>query len=328
MAQSRTKCRSVAVICAATAAAALFAPATIARAEYPERPVQVIIGFPAGGGADIAARAYLAAMHRVSGKSFVLMNKPGAAGNLSINVAAAAKPDGYTLLVGSSSNMVGARFFYKDVQFAALRDFVPLGTFLDGSFVLITRNENPASAPAELLADLKKKGQSKFAFSNQLTLLAGEYVKARGGLGSEKVAYKSAVDAYPDVISGMIDYMVTDGTTASTLVRDKKVKPLAMMSAERHPSMPGVPTMRELGFEDADFSIWWAMYAPAGLDPAIARKLEGWVLAAAKDKEYGELLLKTGNTPVSDDAASVKGRLERETARWRPLVEAAGIQPQ
>ncbi|HEY8581018.1 MAG TPA: tripartite tricarboxylate transporter substrate binding protein [Beijerinckiaceae bacterium] len=319
--------RAVVLACAA-AAATVVAVSAPARADYPERPVQVIIGFPAGGGADIAARAYLAALQRVSGKSFVLLNKPGAAGNLSINLAAAAKPDGHTLLIGSSSNMVGARFFFKDVQFDALRDFVPLGTFLDGSFVLITRNENPASTPAELLAALKKKGQSKFAFSNQLTLLAGEYVKARGELGAEKVAYKSAVDAYPDVISGMIDYMVADGTTASSLVRDGKVKPLAMMSAQRHPSMPGVPTMKELGFEDADFSIWWAMYAPAGTDPAIARKLEAWILAAAKDKDYGDLLLKTGNTPVSEDAASVKGRLERETARWRPLVEAAGVQPQ
>lgn len=304
------------------------APSALAQGAYPTRPIQVIIGFPAGGGADIAARQYLAALERVSGKSFVLINKPGAAGNLSISVAAAAKPDGYTLLIGSSSNMVGAKFFYKNVKFDALRDFVPLGTFLEGSFVLIARNETPAANVSELIAWLKSRPRNRFAFSNQLTLLAGEYVKARGGVSAEKVGYKSATDAYPDIMSGLVEYMVADGTTVSSLVRDKKVRGVALMGAQRHPSLPDVPTMREAGFADADFSIWWAMYAPAGLDPAIAKLLEKWVLAAAKDKEYGAFLLKTGNSPVAGSAESVSGRLAREQAHWRPLVEAAGIEPQ
>lgn len=303
------------------------APAA-AQTDYPNRPVQVLLGFPAGGGADIIGRQFVTALQKVSGKSFIVVNKPGAASNVSITLAKDARPDGYTLVIGSSSAMVGAQFFFKDVKFDALRDFVPLGGFLEGAFVLIARNETPASTPKELFAWLKTQPRNRFGFSNQLTLLAGEYVKSVAGIEAERVGYKSAVEAYPDLMAGSLEYMVTDGTTASGMMRQKRFKGIALMGQERHPAMADVPTMRESGFEDSDFSIWMALWAQKGVDPAITAQLEKWVLAAGKDPEYGEQLRKAGNTPISQTGDEIRARLGREQARWAVLVKAAGVQPE
>ena len=313
---------------AALAVLASCAAPAFAEADYPTRPVQVFLGFPAGGGADIIGRQFVNALQKVSGKSFIVVNKPGNASNLSITLAKNARPDGYTLVIGSSSAMVGAQFFYKDVQFEALRDFVPLGGFLEGSFILVARNETPATTPQELFAWLKSRTGNRFGYSNQLTLLAGEYVKSTAGANAERVGYRTAVEAYPDLITGSLEYMVTDGTTAIGPMQQNKFKAVALMSAQRHPSMPNVPTMREVGFSDSDFSIWMALWAQKDVNPAIAAKLESWVLAAGTDPEYAELLLKAGNMPISQTGQEIRERLDRERARWEVLVKAAGLQPE
>ncbi|MDF2116751.1 tripartite tricarboxylate transporter substrate binding protein [Roseiarcaceae bacterium H3SJ34-1] len=296
--------------------------------DYPTRPIRIIHGYPAGGGADVIARQFVASLQAASGKTFVLENKPGNAGNVAIGLAATAKPDGYTMVIGSSSNMVGARFFYKDVTFDVFRDFVPLASFLEGTFVLVARNETPANSVDDLAKWLKSRPQNRFGFSNQLTQLAGEYYKSKTGVVAEPVAYKAATDAYPDLQNGLLEFMVADGTTSAGPVKNGKFKAIAVMTGERHPAFPGVPTMRELGYEDADFSTWWAMYMPVGVDPQIAATMEKWVLAATKDPALIKFMHESGNAPLHDDAKATRAHIERELGRWPPLVKAAGIQPQ
>ena len=295
---------------------------------YPNRPIHIIHGFPAGGGADILARQFVRRLEAVSGKTFVLDNKPGNAGNLAISLAANAKPDGYTLVIGSSGNMVGARYFYKDVSFDPIKNFVPIGTFTEGGFVLLTGNNTPAHDMKELTAYLKSRDQNKFAYSNQLGLLASEYYKARAGIKATAVAYKSAPEAYPDVQSGMVDFMVADATTSTALIKAGKLRPIAMANMKRFPVFPDLPTMREQGFEDADFSTWWALYAPAGTPQPIIAQLGQWLKEASEDEELEKTLGTIGNVVLVDDGAATLNRLKREIDRWEPLVKAAGITPQ
>ena len=317
------------LVCALLVLAWASVPRAIAEPGYPNRPIRVVHGYPAGGGADVAARQFLASLATASGgKTFVLENRPGNAGNVAIGLAAQAKPDGYTMVIGSSSNMVGARFIYKDVNFDVFRDFEPIASFLDGTFVLLTRNETPAKNVKELAAWLKSRSQNRFAFSNQLTQLAGEYFKSKLGVAAEPVAYKAATEAYPYMQNGLVEFMVADGTTSSGPVKAGRFKAIAVMSSERHPAFPGVPTMRELGYEDADFSTWWAMYMPKGTDPQIIATVEKWILKAVQDPALIKFMHESGNAPLHDDGKGTRAHIERELQRWPPLVKAAGIEPQ
>jgi tripartite-type tricarboxylate transporter receptor subunit TctC len=309
-------------------AVGLTGTAVSAQQAFPTRPIHVLLGFPPGGGADILTRHFVARLQTVSGNTFVLENKPGASGNLAVTLAANAKPDGYTILVGPSSSMVGARFFFKDVAWDALKSFVPLGSLIEGAFVLVVGPNAQAKSLAELTAYLKSRPNNRFAYSNQVGLLAAHYYKAKGGFPAEAVSYKSAPEAFPDLQTGLIEFMVSDGTSSVQPIKDGRIKALAVTTAHRHPAIADVPTMREQGLSDADFSTWWAMFAPAGTEASIAATLSKWVSEAASDEGTAQFLLKSGNAPLNLDPPAITARLKSEAERWAPLVKAAGIEPQ
>jgi tripartite-type tricarboxylate transporter receptor subunit TctC len=301
----------------------------LAQENYPNRPIHVIHGYPAGGGADIVGRQFMRRVEAASGgKTFIIENRPGNNGNLAIAQATRAKPDGYTVVIGSSSNFVGARYFYKEVRFDPLKDFVPLGAFLEGGFVLVTGMNSPAKTVDELTAWLKSRPQNRFAYSNQLGQLAAEYYKGKTGVRAEAVAYKSGPEAYPDLQSGLIEFMIADGTTVTSQIRQGKLRPIAMANSVRFPAFPDLPTMREQGLEEADFSTWWALYAPVGTPPAILGTLRKWVADATQDPTLAKEWESIGNLVLHEDSDAVTARLQREVERWAPLVKAAKIEPQ
>ena len=325
--QSRRAAAAVVLLaCAATGPAA--GPAGAQDGAYPSRPIHVMLGFPPGGGADVLGRHMIARLQATSGKTLVLENKPGAGSNVASTLVARARPDGYTLLMGTSSSLVGSRFFFKDASFDPIRDFIPLGGLLVGTFMLVTGNAAPAQSAAELAQWLKSRPNNRFAHSNQLGLLAGHYFKSKIAVPAEAVSYRSAPEAFPDLANGLVEYMVADGTSAVKPIQDGRVRGIATTTLERHPALPELRTLREQGFEDADFSTWWAMLAPAGTDPAIVATLSRWTKAIFDTDETARFLWTSGNAPLSEDGPTIRARITREIARWDPLVKAAGILPQ
>jgi len=217
-------------------------PRAFAQENYPNRPIHVVHAYPVGGGADIVGRQFMRRVEVASGgKTFVIENRPGNNGNLGISLAARAKPDGYTVVIGSSSNFVGARYFYKEVRFDPLRDFVPLGSFLEGGFVLVTGMNSPAKTVDELTAWLKSRPRNRFAYSNQLGLLAAEYYKGKTGVQAEPVAYKSGPEAYPDLQNGLIEFMIADGTTVTSQIKQGKLRPSQWPIRFASPPSPTCP---------------------------------------------------------------------------------------
>lgn len=303
-------------------------PQAAAQEAFPSRPVRVLLGFPVGGGADILGRHFVARLQAVSGKTFVLENRPGAGGNLATTLASNAKPDGYTILIGPSSSLVGAPFFFKDVAWDPVKSFVPLGSLIEGAFVTIVSGKTPHASLADLTAYLKSRPKNRFAWSNQVGLLASHFYKNRIGFQAEAVAYKSAPDVFPDLDSGLIEFMVADGTSTVQPIKDGRLKALATTTAKRHPALPDVPTMAEQGLADADFSTWWAMYAPAGTEAGVVATLSKWVKEAASDEGTAQFLLRSGNGPLTIDGPAIAARLKSESERWAPLVKAAGIERQ
>lgn len=295
---------------------------------YPDRPIHVLVGYPAGSGADILARYYTQKLQDIAKQPVIVDNKPGATGNIALRAETEAKPDGYTILFAADSNIAGSRFLFKDLPFDTSKDFTPVASFAQITFVMIVSPKSPISSIAELTAHLKSKKENLCGYTNQTAQLATEYYKQIAGVQATLVAYKTAADAMRDVIEGQLDFMVFDGTFAAGQVRQGQLKALAVTTAQRSPTFPGVPTMEEAGVPHYEFSPWWAAYLPANAPQPLVDKLQGWILQIAKMPETAAFLETVGTVPQHDTAKEVDARLKAELPKWEMLVKAAGIEPQ
>ena len=300
----------------------------LAQADYPNRPVQVVIGFPAGSGADILGRYFTQRLEQRAKQGFVVVNRAGATSNIAMNSVAKAAQDGYTLLFVANSNMAGSRFLFKELPFDTLKDFVPIASFAQITFVLVVSPKSPLNSIADLVAHLKKKGDNLYGYTNQTAQLSTELFKQMTGAPAKPLPYKTAPDAMKEITDGSIDFMIMDGTFANGQVNQGTLKALAVTTATRSPSFPGVPTMQEAGLAGFEFAPWWCAYAPTGTPQPIIDKLEGWFHEIAKLPETAEFLKNNGAIVNDDSGKAADARLKAELPKWGPLVKAAGIEPQ
>ena len=311
---------------AATAAGALIRPAS-AQEAYPNRPIHVVIGFAAGSGADILCRFYTNKLSELSGQTVVIDNKPGAVGVIAGNVVAKSKPDGYTILWCGNSIMVGGQYLVKDMPFDPIKEFVCAGAFLETPFVIAVGAQSPAKTVAELVTLLKSKTQNRSAYTNPTGQLSTALFKARTGVVSEPVSYKTTGDAMPDLVNGTLDYMILDGTFAVGQVKSGRIRALAATSAGRISAMPDVPTMQEAGIPDYVFSPWWGAYLPAGTPQPIVDKVAGWMGQMAKAQDSAKFLDTMAALPVLDSAKEMDVRLKKDRAMWDKLASDAQLSP-
>lgn len=314
----------------------LFAAATLALAatpvgaqQYPDRPVRIVVGFPAGSGADILCRYFAERIAKISGATIVVENKPGATGNIGSETVARAKPDGYTLLMAASANMGGGPNLYKNLTWHPQKDFETITTFAQLGFVLTIAATNPANSVAELTAQLKAKdGKATFGFGNTSGLAASSLYAHEAGFKVTSVAYKSNPQAVSDVSGGQIDYVFSDAPFAIGQEKAGKVKLLAVTTPQRLIGLPTIPTLAEVGHGNALVAPWWAMFAPLKTPGPILDKLEGWLTQAAKEPEAREFLLKQGAEPLPTNRAKAKEMLAEALKDWARIVKIANITPQ
>ena len=299
-----------------------------AQTAWPTRPVQVSLGFAPGSGADILARYYARKLEEKAGQAFMVMNRAGATGNLALRAVAPATPDGYNILFTANSNMAGSRYLFKDLPFDTLKDFLPIASFAQIAFVLVVSPKSPLNSIAELVAHLKKKGDNLFGYTNQTAQLSSELFKQITGVPAKPLPYRSTTDAMKEITDGSVDFCIMDGTFAAGQVAQGALKALAVTTAQRSPSFPGVPTMQEAGLAGFDFAPWWAAYAPVGTPKDIIEKMEGWFHEIAKAPETAEFLKSVGAIVNDDGPKAADARLRAELPKWESLVKAAGIEPQ
>ena len=311
---------------AAVALVGLAAPAA-AQQDYPNRPLHVFIGFPAGSGADILGRYFTAQLEKLAGKPVIVENKPGANSNIAAGLVAKAKPDGYSILFIANSNMAGSRFLFKNLPFDTVKDFVPAATFARIAFVITVGAKSPIKNVADLTAYLKGRKQNKYGTTNQTAILASEYYKQVAGVEAVNVAYRTAPEALPDVEDGTLDFMVMDGTFAMGPIKGGKIRALAVTTAERIAGLPDVPTMQEAGL-NFEWSPWWGVYLPAGTPTPIVDKIGGWMHQITKTPETKAFLERIASIPMNDDTKAANARLLADIEKWGPLVKAAKIEPQ
>ena len=261
--------RVAALLAGLLAFAALAAVA--AAADYPNRPVTIVVGFPPGGASDIMARILTAKLGSVLGQPFIVDNRPGAGGNVGGEFVAHAAPDGYTLLLGNNAILATNVSLYSKIGFDPEKDFAPISLIGTQANVLVVNNDVKAHSLAELIALAKANpGKLNFASSGYglAAHLAGELFKAQAHIDIVHVPYKGSAPALEDVIAGQDQMMFATTSGVMGFLKNGQVRALAVTTLKRTPSLPDVPTMDEAGLPGFEATTWHGLVAPAGTPPA------------------------------------------------------------
>jgi tripartite-type tricarboxylate transporter receptor subunit TctC len=309
-------------------AIALAAGVVPARAQdYPSRSITVIVPFPAGGASDVVARIVGNQMAKILGQPIIIENVAGAGGTIGSARAAAAAPDGYTLLAAAMGSHVAAPVLTPNVKYDPLLDFVPIGTTAHSPAVVIARKDFPARDLKEFVAVLRQQGDALRqahggigASSHMACLLFTEQIGAKPTL----VAYRGSGPAMNDLVGGHVDFMCEQSVSVADQVLAGTVKAYAVSAPERLAMLPDVPTAREAGV-NYEMSIWAGLFAPKGVPPEVVAKLADTLDKALDEPVVRETIAKLGGSiPVKEERspAAFDRFVRSEIARWAPILAA------
>jgi tripartite-type tricarboxylate transporter receptor subunit TctC len=317
-------------LCAIAAAAFAVVSVTNVQAQnYPAQTIHMIVGFPAGSGADIYARYFASKLQQVSKTTVLVENKPGAAASIAAEYVARSKPDGYTIFIGGSDSFGAPLYTFKNPPTDPRKDFVYVSPVVSQSFLFTVPANSPHKTVAELTAALKtKKDKGSYAATNNTAIILGETYKQSAGLETVQVNYRTNVDYVNDLAGGRLDFVLVDPVFGTASIRDGKMRALAVSTGKRIKALPDVPTMQEAGIPDVDINQWWLIAAPAGTPAPIVERLNGWFTEIGKMDETREFLGKNGVEPWTASAAETKARIDKEIANWANYVKIAKIEPQ
>ncbi len=307
----------LALICAAPAPAQ----------DYPNRPVRIIVPTPAGGPVDVMARLLANALPETLKQSVFIENKPGAGNTLGSRLAAAADPDGYTLMVSAASGLIMSPMIHKNAGYD-LDSFTPVMLIAEAPQVLVINPALPFKSVAELVAFAKAHpGKLNYSTGGAGTLphLAAELFKKLAGVDIVHVPYKGGGPALTAVMAGEAQLTFDTLGTSLQLIRDGKLRVLAIGAAARVPDLPDVPTMTELGMPELTAGAWTALMAPRRTPPDIVAKLNAAANAALKSQRMRATLAKFGAQPRGGSPADLAAHIARERAKWAPFVAALNL---
>jgi len=317
--------RSTAALLVALVAFWLAAP--VRAAEYPTRPVTLIVAFTPGGPSDVLARILGKKLEQILGQPFVVENRPGAGGNIAAELVTRAAPDGYTLLMGNNSILATNASLYRRVGFDAEKDFAPITLIGSQANILVVNPALPVQSMAELIALARKEpGQINFASSGHgaAAHLAGELFKAEARIDIVHVAYKGAAPALQDVIAGHVQMMFATAASVVGHIRDRRLRPLAVTTLKRTAVLPDVPTIDELGLSGFDATTWHGLVAPAGTPNDIVAALNRATIAALADPETRKALGDLGVDIVGSSPQDFAAYIKTEIPKWSAVVKASG----
>lgn len=297
-----------------------------AMADYPDRPLRIIVPFAAGGATDVIARTVAQAMSTRLGQSIVVENKAGANGNIGAVSAARSAPDGYTLLMATSSHAINASLYQK-LDYSLTKDFVGLSNLASVPLLLVVNPSVPAKSVSELANYAKSNaGRVNYASGGTGTAshLAGEQFSTLTGAKMTHVAYKGGSQALNDVMGGQVQVMFANLPEVLSQVQGGKLRALAVTGTKRHAALPDVPAFSETAYAGMSARSWFGLFVPAGTPPAVVEKLSQAIVQSVADPAVKERLKGLGADPVGDDQAAFQKYVNQEVARWAVLVKQSG----
>lgn len=308
-------------------AALVLAPLQLRAQPYPDHPVRVIAPSAPGGGFDFVGRVLSDKLSERLGQSFVVENRAGAGTLVGTQAAAAAQPNGYTLLVGGLSNIALNPGLYKKITYDP-SDFTPLGLVISYSYTLIARTSMPQATLKEIV-DFAHANPGKISFATGGTG-SGQQVGAAiiaklANMNVVEVAYKGAQPVYTDLISSRVDLFFDNTTTARPYIDAGSVKAIAISSAQRNPLLPKVPTINESGVVQFEMETWFGLFAPSRTPAPIVNRLRTEIAAIMKLPETRTTFERSGGRLLSMSTEETDAFVRAEVAKWTALIRQAGI---
>ncbi len=298
-----------------------------AQANYPERTIRILVGFPAGGPPDIAARLLAERFSAGWGKSVVVENATGGGGNIAVERAVKSTPDGYTLLMASNAIAINPSL-YKALSYNAMRDLAPISLAVTMPVILVVNNDVPAKTARELVAFARAQpGKLIVGHAGVGTPahLAGELFKTAAGVDIQQVSYRGIPALLPDLLAGRIAAAFPNISVVLQLVREGKLRALAVTSRRRAVATPDVPTMAEQGLAAIDADAWFGLMAPRGTPGPIVERLHRESVRILAQGDVRRRLDGLGMQVVANSPAEFAALIQSDTARWAKVIKAAGV---
>ena len=295
---------------------------------WPDKPINMIVGFPAGGPTDLAARSLGPSMQKQLGQTIVIENKPGATGTIAASQVKRAAPDGYTLFVSSIGTFVVAPHLLKQVNYDALKDFDYISLPFQAPNVLVTGPARPERTVAQVLAAMKKNpGKLTFASSGvgASDHLSAELLWQQTKTQGLHVPYKGGAPAMQDTLGGQVDFFMTNINAVLPHILAGRLHAIAITDNKRSPALPDVPTFAEAGVAGMEVYGWQGLVAPKGLPADIKKKLSDAAIQAMREPDTVKKLNNLGITIVASTPEEFTAFVERENTRWKNLIETRKI---
>jgi tripartite-type tricarboxylate transporter receptor subunit TctC len=308
------------------AAAGTFALGASAQT-FPAKPIRVFVPFPPGGGTDVIAREVTNRLTATLGWNFVIENKPGAGGNFGVDAAAKSPADGYTLALGQSSNLSVNPTLYSKMPYDSVKDLAPISLVASAPLVFVVAADSPYKTLADLVAASKAKpGALNFASpgNGTVTHLTGELFQKTAGVKFTHVPYKGASQALTDLIGGQVQLYASSVPTLLGQIKNGKIRPIAVTSAQRVKDLPQVPTIAESGFKGFEAVTWFGFVGPAGIPQPVVAKLNTEINKALQSPELNQRLSEQGATVMGGSPEQFAALIKSDIARWAPIIKESG----
>lgn len=300
-------------------------------AAYPDKPVRIIVPWPAGGGADYVARAFGKELSDLWKQSVIIENVGGAGSVIGAERAARAAPDGYTLMLTINGTITSNRFLYKSLPYDPDKSFVPVSQLVQSGQLILVSSAVQANSMKELVEQIRKSPNSmsyaSYGNGTQPNLLF-ELMKKREGIDILHVPYKGLAPALTAVMANEVQMTVVSPSSATGALNSGRAKPIAIGSASRSSALPDVPTVSEANFPYMAATIWFGLFSPAGTPPEIVQKLQSDIATVVRQPAFAKSLEERGFDIVASDSAQFVKVIQEETARTAEMAEAANIKPE
>ena len=300
--------------------------------EYPARPIRLLIPFPPGGGTDFVSRVVGTKFVEVLKWQIVFENRPGAGGNLAIEAAAKSAPDGYTIVMGQSDNMMLGPYLYPTIGYDTVKSFAPIVQVSEAPLAIVSNTQGPGVGSrlanvADMIARGKTQAGLSWATAGNGTVghVYGEQFRAVTAIRLLQVPYKGAAPGLADVMGGQVDVAIMSVPSVIGLVRAGKLTPLAVTTTRRAAMLPDTPTLSEAGITGVDTGIWLGLFAPAGTPAVIVARLNAEVNKALQSADVRDKIANGGAAVAGGTAEDFAAFVRNDYAKWGRIVKDAGI---